>query len=56
MRTHERCPNCESYDVEVVHTEWYSDYVERVKICKECPCQFTVSYGHPYIASYEVMD
>jgi len=54
MRDHQRCPECDSPDVEVVHTEWYTDYVERVKICNECPTQFTVSYANPYIVEVNV--
>lgn len=54
MSEHKRCPNCDSLDVEVVHTEWYHDYVERIKICNECPTEFTVNYGNPFVDGYEV--
>lgn len=49
MQSHKRCPECDSPDTEVVHTEWYEDHCERVRICHDCPAQFTVSYGMPTV-------
>ena len=53
---HKRCPECDTYDREVVYTEWYAGYVERVRICEECPAQYTVNYGNPYIENVELID
>jgi len=56
MREHQTCPECGSYDIEVVHTEWFTDYVERTKICNDCPAEFTVSYGDPQIIDVTMWD
>jgi protein-arginine kinase activator protein McsA len=56
MSEHRGCPNCESLTVEVVHTEWYTDAVERVKICEDCPAQWTVVYGNPFVKDVEIHD
>jgi len=53
MTDHKHCPECEHRDTEVVHTEWFSDMVERVRVCKECPTQFVVSYGMPEIVEVD---
>jgi len=50
MRDTDACPECEGYDTEVVMTDWRTDHVERVKVCNDCPTQFTVSYGSPYVS------
>lgn len=42
-----RCPECEAFDTDRVHVEWFSDRVEEVRICNECPTQFTVEYVDP---------
>lgn len=49
MREHIKCPECDSLDAEVVHTEWFADGVERIRICNECPTQWTVGYGNPIV-------
>jgi len=49
MDSHRHCPNCDSTATEVVHTEYYSDTIERVRICRDCPVQYTVEYGLPEI-------
>ena len=43
------CPECDSRDTEVVHTDFYRDMIERVRICNDCPTQWTVSYGDPIV-------
>lgn len=45
MNDHKQCPNCDSYETERVHTEWYSDLIEEVRICDDCPAQFTNNYN-----------
>jgi transcriptional regulator NrdR family protein len=56
MHSHTNCPECGHRDTEVVHTEWYADYVERVRVCNECPTQFVVSYGMPEIVEVDQYD
>jgi len=56
MNNHKHCPECDSINTEVVHTEWFSDMVERVRICNECPTEWTVSYGNPHIVDVEQYD
>jgi len=46
---HYCCPECDSHDTEVVHTEFYRDMIERVRICNDCPTQWTVSYADPIV-------
>jgi len=53
MHKHKVCPACDSSDSEVVHTEWYTDYVERVRVCTDCPTQFVVNYGMPEIVEVD---
>ena len=47
MNEHRSCPECNSHDTEHVHTEVMTDAIERVRVCNDCPAQFTVSYGDP---------
>jgi len=56
MNDHRRCPECDSYQTEVVHTEFYEDMVERVRICNDCPTQWDVVYGMPTVENVEVFD
>lgn len=35
------CPSCGTHDTSRAHTEWYARYVEEVRICNNCPVQFT---------------
>lgn len=51
MREHRSCPECDSSKSKVIHTEWHTDYVERVRLCNDCPAEWVVNYGNP-----EVMD
>lgn len=53
VNDHKKCPECEAYGSEVVHTEFYSDHIERIHICLECPTQWTVSYGDPRVREVE---
>lgn len=39
------CPECGSHDTERVHTEWMVDGLEEVRICNECPVQYTNCFG-----------
>lgn len=39
------CTECGSFDTERVHVEWYSDMIEEVRICNECPTQFTNKFS-----------
>lgn len=38
------CTECGSFDTERVHVEWFTDGVEEIRICHECPAQFTNKY------------
>jgi transcriptional regulator NrdR family protein len=44
MRNYKQCPECGTYDTERVHTEQFTDMLERTRICNECPTQFTNKY------------
>lgn len=44
MQERKECTECGTYDTERVHTECYSDMIEEVRICNECPTQFTNKY------------
>jgi len=39
MLDRRQCPDCDSYDTERVHTEWFMDMVEEIRICNDCPAQ-----------------
>lgn len=40
------CPECGSWDTEKVHTEDYDGLsIEIIKICNECPTQYTLVYA-----------
>jgi len=45
MMDRSQCPDCGAYDTERVHTEWMTDMLEEVRICNECPAQFTNKYN-----------
>jgi protein-arginine kinase activator protein McsA len=45
MNQRYQCPECDRMDSERVHTEWYTDMVEEVRICNNCPTQFTNRYS-----------
>lgn len=49
MHSHQWCPECESGDTEVVHTEFGADRIQRVRICNECPTQWTVTFAEPIV-------
>lgn len=38
------CPECGTHDTKKVHVEWMTDMLEEVRICNECPAQFTNKY------------
>jgi hypothetical protein len=48
--TRAACPEFDSHDTERVHTEWFTNSVEEVRICNDCPTQYTLSYEHPFVA------
>ena len=54
--THRQCPECDSYDTDVVHNEFYQDMVGRVRICNDCPTQWTVTYALPEVTKVDVFD
>jgi protein-arginine kinase activator protein McsA len=56
MTDHRRCPECDCFDTEVVHTEFSRGMIERVRVCEECPTQWTVSYADPMVRDVQVMD
>lgn len=44
MNRYNRCPNCDSTNTEKVHTEQFTDMLEQVFVCNECPTQYTAKY------------
>lgn len=38
---HKQCPECGSFDTERVYQEDFTDMIEQVRICNDCPVQFT---------------
>jgi hypothetical protein len=54
--THHHCPECERGCTKVVHTEFMTTLIERVRVCENCPTQYTVSYGMPEIVNVETDD
>jgi len=44
MFSNQQCPECESFDTERVHTEWFVRYLEETRICGDCPTQWTNTY------------
>jgi hypothetical protein len=40
-----RCPDCDGFDTERVHTEWFTDMLEETRICNDCPAQFRNKYS-----------
>jgi protein-arginine kinase activator protein McsA len=54
MFERKQCPECGDWNTERVHVEWLSDVVEEVRICEDCPTQYTISYGNPYVEADEV--
>lgn len=43
-----QCPECDTYHTERVHVEWVDgEAVEEVRICRECPVEYTVEYADP---------
>jgi len=46
MQTRKQCPDCDSYDTERVHIEWYTDMIEETRICDgDCGGQYTNKYS-----------
>lgn len=39
------CPHCGSFETEQVNVTWFSDHVEEIRICNDCPTQYTLDYG-----------
>ena len=56
MTVRSDCSECGSFDTKRVHTEWFSDMVEEVRICNECPTQFTNCYSLFEKRTDEVLD
>ena len=50
------CPECESWETERVHTEFWEDEIQVTRICNACPTQYDVMYGDPYKRGVRVMD
>ena len=51
-----KCPNCEGIDTDREHVEWYTYEVEEVRVCNECPTEYTLNYADPVIAHEETHD
>jgi transcriptional regulator NrdR family protein len=44
----QQCPKCDTYNTQRVHVEWIDGHaVEEVRICNECPVEYTVEYADP---------
>lgn len=41
----DRCPHCGSHDTERAHTEWTTFGVQEVRICNDCPVQYTNEFS-----------
>lgn len=41
------CPDCGSHDTERVHIEWLTDGVDEVRICNDCPVQYSNKFRDP---------
>ena len=52
----QKCPNCDSEDVERVDLEEVSSGFEEVWICNDCPHQWIVEYGDPVIVNEQHFD
>jgi hypothetical protein len=44
MTDRRQCPECDSFNTERVQIGWRTDLVEEIRICNECPTQFTNSF------------
>jgi len=44
MNNRKRCPECGAFDTEQVHVEWMADMLEEVRICNDCPAQYTNNF------------
>lgn len=44
MPKRKECSECGSFDTERVHAEWFTGGIEEVRICNDCPAQFTNYY------------
>jgi hypothetical protein len=49
-----KCPECAGWDTERVFVDWWKDEVRETRICNDCPCQYTISYGVPRVEIDEV--
>lgn len=50
------CPECDSADTHRVHVEWSPDVVEEIRVCDDCPTEYTVCWGIPWIGEVAVYD
>lgn len=49
MHGRTECPECGSYSTEQADQQWYSDGVIEVRICNDCPVQYTLEFAHPIV-------
>jgi uncharacterized protein YbaR (Trm112 family) len=40
-----RCPECDGFETELVHTSRHHDTIEETFICNDCPTQFVNKYN-----------
>jgi len=45
MSDKNRCTECDGFNTERVHTEWFTDMMEEIRICNDCPTQYTNKYN-----------
>lgn len=48
----QRCPQCKSMNTEFVDQQMTTDTVEHVRICNDCPTEYTAEYV--YEASIDI--
>lgn len=48
-----KCPNCDSINHRVVHTDEEHDRIIKICNCQDCPTQFNVSFGDPKVIHSE---
>lgn len=49
MTDHEVCPECDSTDTDVVNTTVFNKAIERVRVCNDCPTQWSTEWIDPIV-------
>lgn len=56
MTDHRNCPECGSADTERVSQTRTADTIEEIRICNDCPTNYTVEFGNPMITEVVRVD